>query len=117
MQSFLNKINIFEVRIDPEKCSRCKKCVRECPTFSLDESCLESGRPLITCTKCGQCVDLCPKGAISYHIKGTPVGIKANTARILFLYPALMLLSCLGGGMIASGLWRILKLLTTGSMI
>jgi ferredoxin-type protein NapH len=117
MQSFVNKINVFEIRIDTGKCSQCKRCVRECPTFSLDESSLESGKPLITCTKCGCCVDLCPKGAISYHIKGTPLGVKANTARILFLYPALILLSAIGGGMIASGLWRILKLLTTGSMM
>jgi len=62
-------------------------------------------------------VDLCPKQAISYHIKGTPIGVKANTARVLFLYPAFILLSAIGGGMIAGGLWRILKLITTGSMI
>jgi polyferredoxin len=117
MQSFLNKINVFEIRIDTEKCSHCKRCIQECPTFSLDESSLESGKPLITCTKCGQCVDLCPKEAVSYHIKGTPIDVKANTARVLFLYPALILLSAIGGGMIAGGLWRILKLLTIGSMI
>jgi NAD-dependent dihydropyrimidine dehydrogenase PreA subunit len=117
LQSFINKVNIFEVRIDPEKCTQCKRCIRACPTFSLDESSLESGKTLITCTRCGQCVDLCPKEAISYHIKGTPIGIRPNAARVLFLYPALILLSTIGGGMIAGGLWRILKLITTGSMI
>jgi polyferredoxin len=117
LQSFINKVNIFEVRIDPEKCTQCKRCIRACPTFSLDESSLESGKTLITCTRCGQCVDLCPKQAISYHIKGTPIGIRPNAARVLFLYPALILLSTIGGGMIAGGLWRILKLITTGSMI
>jgi ferredoxin-type protein NapH len=117
MQSFINKINVFEVRIDPEKCAQCGLCIKNCPTFSLDESSLESGKPLITCTKCGQCVDLCPKQAVSYHIKGTPIGIKPNAARVMFLYPAFILLSAIGGGMIAGGLWRILKLITTGSMI
>jgi len=117
MQSFLNKINIFEVRIDPAKCTQCKRCIRECPTFSLDDSSLESGKALMSCTKCGQCVDACPQGAISYHIKGTPIGIRPNTARVLFLYPAYILLSVVGGHIVTYGLWRVLKLITTGSMI
>ncbi|MBN1934319.1 MAG: 4Fe-4S binding protein [Anaerolineae bacterium] len=117
MQSFLNKINIFELRIDTEKCSKCLKCVRSCPTFSLDENSLASGKPSITCTKCGQCIDACPKNAISYHIKGTPIGLHPNVARVLFIYPAFLLLVVIGGGMIAGGLWRILMLITTGSMI
>jgi len=117
MQSFFNKISIFEVRIDPAKCTQCKRCIRECPTFSLDDSSLESGKALMSCTKCGQCVDACPQGAISYHIKGTPIGISPNVARVLFLYPAYILLSVLGGHIVTYGLWRVLKLITTGSMI
>jgi len=109
MQSFFNKINIFEVRIAPDKCSECKLCLRTCPTFSLDESSLESGKPLMSCMKCGQCVDGCPKGAISYHIKGTPVGVRPNVARVLFLYPAYILFSLLGGYIMTAGLWRIFK--------
>ncbi|TLM97900.1 4Fe-4S dicluster domain-containing protein, partial [bacterium] len=117
MQSFFNKINIFEVRIDSAKCTQCKRCIRECPTFSLDEGSLESGKALMSCTKCGQCVDACPQGAITYHIKGTPIGIRPNTARVLFLYPAFILLSIVGGHIVTYGLWRVLKLITTGSMI
>jgi ferredoxin-type protein NapH len=77
----------------------------------------ESGRPLITCTKCGQCVDLCPKGAISYHVKGTAVGLRPNTARVLFLYPAMIFFAAIGGSMIAGAVYRILLLITTGSML
>lgn len=117
MQSFLNKINIFEVRIDPDKCSQCQRCIRECPTFSMDESSLESGKPLMTCTKCAQCIDTCPKGAISYHIKGTPLKASPAVARALFLYPAFLLMSIIGLGTVGMGLWRILKLITTGSML
>jgi ferredoxin-type protein NapH len=117
MQSLLNKINIFEVRIDLEKCAQCKQCIRTCPTFSLDESSLESGKPSITCTKCGHCVDTCPKEAISYHIKGTSLRASPAVARVLFLYPAYLLLLFLGGGIVASGLLRILRLVTTGSML
>jgi ferredoxin-type protein NapH len=117
MQSFLNKINVFEVRIDLEKCTQCKKCIRECPTFSLDESSLESGKPLMTCTKCAQCVDTCPQGAIAYHIKGTPLKANPTVAKVMFLYPAYILLMFLGAGSVAAALYRILMLVTTGSML
>lgn len=117
MQSLFNKINIFEVRINPEACNECKRCIRECPTYSLDESSLQSGKALLSCTRCGQCVDQCTKSAITYHIKGTRIGVSANTARILFIYPAFLLFTLIGGGIIALGLWRIFNLITTGSMI
>ncbi|MFN2154875.1 MAG: 4Fe-4S binding protein [Anaerolineae bacterium] len=117
MQSLLNKINIFEVRIDTEKCSKCQRCLRSCPTFSLDESSLESGKPLLTCTKCAACIDACPQGAIAYHIKGTRIGVRPNVARGLYLYPAMILMSFIGAGIFASGLYRVLKLVATGSMI
>jgi ferredoxin-type protein NapH len=117
MQSFFNKINIFEVRIDPEKCSQCKKCIRECPTFSLDENSLESGRPLMTCTRCAHCIDTCPQEAISYHIKGTSLKASPAVARVLYLYPAYFLLSWVGGSIIINGLYRVLLLVTTGSML
>jgi ferredoxin-type protein NapH len=117
MQSFLNKLNIFEVRIDTAKCSQCKQCIRTCPTFSLDESSLESGKPLITCTKCAQCIDTCPKGAISYHIKGTSLKASPTVARVLFLYPAFLLMGSIGLGIAGAGLWRVVKLIATGSML
>jgi ferredoxin-type protein NapH len=117
MQSFFNKINIFEVRIDPEKCTQCKRCIRECSTLSLDDSSLVSGKALMSCTKCGQCIDSCPQNAISYHIRGTRIGVRRNTARVLYLYAAYILFSLLGGYIMTAGLWRIFQWVTTGSMI
>jgi ferredoxin-type protein NapH len=117
MQSFTNPVNVFDVRINPAQCSNCGKCTRECPTFSLDENSLKTGKPLLSCSKCGKCVDACPKGAINFHIKGTCPGSRPRLARALFLYPAFLLMLVIGGGMIADALWRLLTLLTTGSMI
>ncbi|AKA69018.1 4Fe-4S binding protein [Clostridium scatologenes] len=114
-QSLFNKINIFEIRIDKDKCLNCKKCVRECPTYSIDENSLSNGKALITCTKCGKCIDICPSSAVSYHIKGTKIGVKTNLSRYLFLYPAYIFALTIGGGAIVKGLYRILKLITTGS--
>ncbi|MDO5516154.1 MAG: 4Fe-4S binding protein, partial [Clostridium sp.] len=51
-QSFTNKINIFDVRIDTEKCKKCKKCVNVCPVYCIDEKSLETGKVNFTCTKC-----------------------------------------------------------------
>lgn len=117
MQSLTNKANIFDVRIDPQKCSSCSLCIRTCPTFSLDESSLKSGRTLITCTKCAKCVDVCPKQAISFHIKGTPAGARPVLARALFLYPAFLLMVAFSSGIVASAIWRIMKFVATGSML
>ena len=117
MQSFFNKINIFGVRIDPEKCSRCEKCIRECPTFSLNEASLDSGKPLMTCTRCAHCIDNCPQGAITYRIKGTSLKASPTVARVLYLYPAYFLMAFIGGATIMNGLQRLLMLITTGSML
>ncbi len=117
MQSLFNKINVFEVRIDPDQCSQCQQCIRTCPTFSLDKGSLETGKPLITCTKCTQCIDVCPKSAASLHIKGTPLKASPAVARVLYLYPAYILLLSFGGLIVAQALLRIFKLITTGSML
>ncbi|MBN2430914.1 MAG: 4Fe-4S binding protein [Acidobacteria bacterium] len=116
-QSFSNKINAFDIRIDREKCTDCGQCIRVCPTFSLDANSVAEGKTRLSCTKCGKCVDACPQGAISFHVKGTPVGHKPERARMLFLYPAFLFLVVFGTGMIQGALYRIVLLVTTGSLI
>jgi polyferredoxin len=116
-QSFTNTLNIFDVRIDPEKCSECNLCSKACPTFSIDGESIEAGKPRITCTKCGKCVDSCPKEAVSFNIKGTRIGLSRERARLLFVYPAFLFLSIMASGMVFGALDRIGLLITTGSMI
>jgi len=116
-QSFTNKLNIFDIRIDPDKCVQCGRCEISCPTFSIDRESIRKGKTRMTCTKCGKCVDECPKRAVSYHIKGTPVGVKPHIARMAFVYPAFLFLAIMAGGMISGAVYRILLLATTGSMV
>ncbi len=101
MQSVTNKTNVFDIRIDTEKCTGCKRCVNTCPTFSLDENSLKTGHTRFTCTKCGKCVDECPQGAIQFHIKGTAAGSRPVLARALYLYPAFLMMITFMGGSVA----------------
>jgi polyferredoxin len=116
-QSFTNKVNGFDIRIDKEKCAKCGICVQKCPTFSMDDESMASGRSRITCMKCGKCVDACPKGAISYHIKGAGLAAKGDGQRLLFLYPAFLFLATMGGGSVSDAILRIIKLVTTGHIV
>ncbi len=117
-QSIVDKVNPFDIRIDKAKCLKCKKCIKECPVMAVSEASLEKGKMGFNCNKCGKCVDLCPGKAVHYHIKGTPVGgVFARTARIIFLYFAFTIFAGIGAGIISSALYRILLLITTGSLL
>jgi ferredoxin-type protein NapH len=109
MQSLLNKLTIFEVRIDRDKCVACGRCVTNCPTFSLDEASVKAGRTLLSCTKCGRCIDLCPRGAIGYHIRGAPPHVRTERARILFLYAAFLFMYTVTNGTVSQALWLIVR--------
>jgi ferredoxin-type protein NapH len=112
-----NKVNVFDVRFDKEKCTQCKKCVSSCPTLSISENDITRGTPSITCMKCGKCIDECAQHALSYHIKGTPVNKNRTWARMLFLFPAFTLLVIFTAGPMQQGILLIIKLITTGSLL
>ncbi|MBN1381835.1 MAG: 4Fe-4S binding protein [Deltaproteobacteria bacterium] len=116
-QSFTNKINVFEIRIDPGKCIQCKQCIATCPTFSMTEDTLAEGKTGMTCVKCGKCIDACRQNAISYHIKGTPLtGGKEEIYRRLFIYPAFIFLATMSGGYVQDAIAKTIKLFTTGNI-
>jgi len=109
-QSLFNKINVFDVRIDKEKCHTCVACRKACPNMSLSEKSIEKGQALISCMKCGACVDACPRHAMMWHIKGTDVGSKPERARLMFLYGAWAMAILFGGSIIMQGLATIIGL-------
>ena len=63
---FAEHISIFRVRLDKEKCTDCKICVKEspCPTIPaiLDE---KKSRP--DCHPCGRCIEVCPEKALAFR--------------------------------------------------
>jgi ferredoxin-type protein NapH len=107
-QSFFNKVNIFTLKIDKEKCKPCVLCETACPTMSLTKESIARGEALMSCTKCGACVDACPRGAMEWHIKGTEAGCKPEYARLMFLYAAWGMAVMFGGSIIAQGISTIL---------
>ena len=117
MQALTNRINVFTVRIDRDRCLNCKRCVAKCPTLSMTEESVRMGRPLISCMKCGTCMDVCPSGAAAFHVRGTAVDENRSVKRLLFLYAAFLFLATFSAGNIQDGLSRIIRFITTGSMI
>jgi len=48
--------------IDVEKCTRCLKCVNDCPSRAIT---IEIGAIADTCIHCGHCVAICPEMAVT----------------------------------------------------
>ena len=107
-QSIFNKISIFEVKIDKERCKPCLVCQNVCPNLSLSKESIARGDALMSCMKCGACVDACPRQAVVWHIKGTKVAWKPERARLMFLYGAWAMAIMFGGSIIAEGIATIL---------
>lgn len=110
-QSLFNKIRVFDIRIRRDVCKECVLCRDSCPTMALDAESIAAGKTLINCMHCGSCVDACPRGAIVWHIKGTPVGEAPERARLLHLYGAWAFAVMFGGSIIAGSLTKMLGFL------
>jgi len=110
-QSLFNKINLFEIRFNREKCVDCTLCQTSCPTVALSKESIRDGKTLLNCMKCGACVDACKKDAAVWHLKGTPVAVKPERARLLFLYGAWGLATMFGGTILAGSLAAIIGFL------
>ncbi len=116
-QGFFNKLNVFEIKIDRDRCSDCARCARVCPTFSIDTASLARGATRISCSKCGRCVDECPTRAAAFHVKGTRFLPDESRARLLFLYPAFLFLITFNGFGLQDGIRRLIRLVLTGSLL
>ena len=56
-----NKLSLYKMRLNRDKCTNCLKCVRACP-MQVD---VLKDINNIDCIRCSVCADVCPEGAIS----------------------------------------------------
>jgi len=110
-QSLFNKINLFEIRFDREKCVDCTLCRSVCPTVALSAESIREGKTLLNCMKCGACVDSCKKSAAVWHLKGTRIAFRPERARLLFLYGTWAMATMFGGSILANSIATVVHFL------
>lgn len=74
---FLSKYSLFRPAIDTSKCTKCRKCERNCKAACIDikgKQAIDYSR----CVACMDCLDNCKFGAISYtwRLKGKTAAVK-----------------------------------------
>ncbi len=110
-QSNFNRTTIFDIWVDKEECTKgCVMCQNHCPMLAIDQNSLRNGKTLSTCARCGPCVDVCRKHAAVWHVKGTPVGVTPERARLLYLFAAWVFATMFGGGITANSLQKLIGL-------
>ena len=107
VQSLANKINIFELKTDSDRCVSCGLCEKACPVLAIDPGEGGTRQVNMNCSRCGACADVCRKGAVRFRIKGTQFAVPAYTPRMLFLFAAWIFATMFGGSIIANSLGKI----------
>jgi len=59
------KISIFRMKVDYDKCVSCEACSKACPSTVMD-AILKRNRVIPDCFSCGTCMETCPAHAISF---------------------------------------------------
>ena len=58
---------LVDVKLDQEKCVKCRLCIRNCPVGAIsDQFVIDNAK----CTRCNTCIDVCPKHAVARVEKG-----------------------------------------------
>jgi len=63
---FLERISIFRVRIDYDRCIQCGACAAACPVDAAKDRVAAKRFPA-DCFSCARCLNVCPKDAIRYE--------------------------------------------------
>jgi polyferredoxin len=61
----VEKISIFKISVDYDKCVSCGKCERACPSNAMTNILKQEGT-IPDCFSCGSCIESCPTKAVSF---------------------------------------------------
>ena len=61
--ALFNKISLFKIKFEEDKCVRCGKCVKTC---KMDVDVTKNPQHT-ECIRCGDCIKACPVKALSYN--------------------------------------------------
>jgi len=69
--SLTDKVSVFQIKIDNDKCKGCMKCATNCKFGAIDIKTIQDkkGHPEMNCSKCGDCISMCPENAISFDFR------------------------------------------------
>ena len=70
---FFEKLAIFRIRVDYNKCDACQVCNSACPSTVMD-AILKQDKVIPDCFGCGVCVESCPTQAVSLTASRKPAG-------------------------------------------
>jgi len=59
------KVSIFRIKVDYNKCISCQACSKACPSTVMD-AILKQNKVIPDCFSCGNCIESCPVEAISF---------------------------------------------------
>jgi polyferredoxin len=60
------KISIFKIKVNYDKCTSCMACSKACPSTVMD-AILKQDKIIPDCFSCGTCIQTCPVNAISFE--------------------------------------------------
>ena len=63
------RLSIWRIRVDHEKCTSCGACAIACPTHAAEGLVRNSTLPA-ECFSCGRCLKVCPVDALHYSLPG-----------------------------------------------
>ncbi len=66
---FFERLSVFRVKIDHNRCTDCGACVRACPLDAAKDRVAGKTFPA-DCFSCARCLNICPEDAIRYGLVG-----------------------------------------------